>query len=256
MPLSRRLLAISLCLLGLGWQQGVWADTVLLATGDYPPLTGEEEPGGGLLSQVVNAAFATQGATVRLVYLPWKRGYSETLSGFYVDTFPYVKNTEREAIFLFSKALFTDTIRLFGLTNASLPMRWYGKSVCVPLGYSVQRIQPFVQANAIQLERPSSMANCFQLLQMGRVQAVWSSEIVAEQVTRSLRASGFQYKPLLSNVDYAVDYHLMVPRVHPDAIGVIARFNTGLALVHKTGTYKKILATSVLPSVSEPHAPP
>ena len=66
MPLPRRLLAISLGLLVLGWQQPVRADTVLLATGDYPPLSGEEEPGGGLLAQVVSAAYGSQGTTVHL----------------------------------------------------------------------------------------------------------------------------------------------------------------------------------------------
>ena len=256
MPLPRLLLAISLGLLVLGRQQPVRADTVLLATGDYPPLSGEEEPGGGMLAQVVTAAYGSQGTTVRLNYLPWQRGYNEALNGFYVGTFPYVKNVEREAAFLFSHAIFTDTTRLFGLANASLPMRWSGKSVCVPLGYNVQHIESFVQANAARLERPASMGNCFQLLQMGRVQGVWSSETVAEQVTRAMRVKGFQYKPLMLDVDYAVDYYLMVPRVHPDAVGLIARFNAGLALVRKSGAYKKIMALVGVSAAAELHAPP
>ncbi|OYT92425.1 MAG: hypothetical protein CFE43_08215 [Burkholderiales bacterium PBB3] len=238
-------------LIGLGLGIGLCgtaapADTVLLATGDYPPLAGEGEPDGGLLTQVVVAAYAAQGVSVRLTYLPWQRGYNETLSGFYTGTFPYVKNAEREALFLFSNSLHTDTIRLFALSNATLPVRWSGKSICVPLGYGIQQIQAFALANAARLERPASMVNCFQLLQLGRVQGVWSSEIVAEQVTRPLRASGLQYKPLMLEVDYPVDYYLMVPRVHPDAAGVIARFNTGLALARKSGAVKKILSPLAL----------
>ena len=123
-----------------------------------------------LLAQVMTAAYAAQDATVRLTYLPWQRGYNETLSGFNVGTFPYAKN--------------------------------------------------------------------------------------AEQVERSMRASGFQYKPLMLDVDYAVDDYLMVPRVHPDSIGVIARFKAGLALVRKSGAYKKIMVSFVVPTVSEFHAPP
>ena len=241
MQASWRTLLIGLALvLGLSGL-AARADTVLLATGDYPPLTGEGEPDGGLLTQVVVAAYAAQGVSVRLTYLPWQRGYNETLNGFFTGTFPYVKNAEREALFLFSNALHTDTIRLFGLGNATLPLRWSGKSICVPLGYGIQQIQAFALANAARLERPASMVNCFQLLQLGRVQGVWSSEIVAEQVTRPLRAGGLQYKPLMLEVDYAVDYYLMVPRVHPDAAGVVARFNAGLALARKSGVVKKIL---------------
>jgi len=228
------------------------ADTVMLAAGDYPPLAGESEPSGGLLTQVVVAAYAAQGATVQLTYLPWQRGYNETLSGFYTGTFPYVKNAERDALFLYSHALYTDTIRLFALGNATLPVRWSGKSICVPLGYGIQQIQAFALANAARLERPPSMVNCFQLLQLGRVQGVWSSELVAEQVTRPLRAAGLQYKPLMLDVDYPVDYYLIVPRVHPDAAGVISRFNAGLALVRKSGVVKKILGPLASAGPSSP----
>ena len=233
-------------LVGLSLATGLWgsaarADTVALVTGDYPPLAGESEPEGGLLTQVVVAAYAAQGATVRLTYLPWQRGYNETLNGFYAGTFPYVKNAERDALFLYSHALHTDTIRLFALGTATLPVRWSGKSICVPLGYGIHQIQAFALAHAARLERPVNMVNCFQLLQLGRVQGVWSSETVAEQVTRPLRANGLRYKPLMLDVDYPVDYYLIVPRTHPDAAGVIARFNAGLAQARKSGVVKKIL---------------
>ena len=230
----------------------VRAERVSLVTGDYPPLAGEGEPGGGLLTQVVVAAYAAQGATVQLTYLPWQRGYNETLSGFYTGTFPYVKNAERDALFLRSNALYTDTIRLFALGNATLPVRWSGKSICVPIGYGIQQIQAFALANAARLERPATMENCFQLLQLGRVQGVWSSELVAEQVTRPLRVAGLRYKPLMLDVDYPVDYYLMVPRVHPDAAGVINRFNAGLALARKSGAVKKILAPLASAGPSSP----
>lgn len=217
------------------------ADTVALATGEYPPLSGAAEPGGGLLAQVVVAAYAAVGDTVQLSFLPWQRGYNETLAGSYTGSFPYVKNAEREAQYLYSNPLLGDKIRLFALEAATQPLSWNGKSICVPLGYNIHQIQLFAQAHAARLERPTSMASCFQLLQLGRVQGVWSSEIVAEQVTRPLRAAGLHYKPLMLDIDYPVQYHLIVPRARADAADVIARFNSGLALARKSGVVKKIL---------------
>ncbi len=231
----------ALVLAAAGWSTAALADTVALATGDYPPLTGESEPEGGLLTQVVAAAFAARGTGVRLTYLPWQRGYNETLKGLYSATFPYGKSVERDALFLYSSPLHTDTIRLFALASATLPVQWSGKSICVPIGYGTQQILGFALAQAARLERPVSMVNCFQLLQLGRVQGVWSSELVAEQVTRPLRALGLHYKPLMLEVDYAVDYHLIVPRAHPGAAELIAHFNAGLALARKSGVVKKIL---------------
>lgn len=217
------------------------AEIVRLATGDYPPLLGEREPGGGLLSQVVVAAFATQGADARLSYLPWQRGFNETRSGDYTATFPYVKNAEREANFLFSSVLLSDNIRMFGLSTMGMTPQWAGKSICVPLGYNIQQVQRFAMAQSAQLERPASMLDCFQLLQLGRVQAVWSSETVAEYITRPLRAAGLKYKPLHSDADYTVDYFLIVPKTHPDAANLVQRFNLGLATIQKSGVFKKLM---------------
>ncbi len=235
--LLRAVLGLSLA----GFAVLAQAQIVRLATGDYPPLAGESEPGGGLLSQAVVAAFATQGADARLSFLPWQRGFNETRNGDYTATFPYVKNAEREVDFLFSKVLYSDNIRMFGLSSLGATPQWAGKSICVPLGYNIQRVQRFALAQAAKLERPATMLDCFQLLQLGRVQAVWASETVAEHITRPLRAAGLKYRPLYLEVDYTVDYFLIVPKRQPDAANVIQRFNLGLADIHRSGVFKKIM---------------
>lgn len=233
--MMRRGLALLVATLGCLAQ----AEPVRLATGDYAPLTGEAEPGGGLLSRLVLAAYAAQGASVQLSFLPWQRGHNDTLKGFYEATFPYVKNTQREASFLFSAPIFVDTIRLFGPVEAAKPLAWKGRAICVPLGFNVQHIQAFAKAQGATLEQPATLLNCFQLLQLGRVQGVWASETVAEYVTRGQAA--FQYQPLKLGVDYRVEYFLMVPKSASGAAGAVARFNTGLAQIRKSGEYKKIL---------------
>ena len=229
--------ALALCT--SAWAQPV---TISLATGDYAPFSSSSEPGNGLISAVVTAAFEAQGVAAKLAFLPWQRGYKETLGGNHVATFPYVQNKERQEAFWFSKPIYTDTIRLFTQDSASRELDWSGKAICVPLGYNTEHIQKFATEQQARLERPVDMANCFEMLQLGRVQAVWSSEAVADAVTAPIRAKGLRYKAMMLPVDYQVEYFLIFPRTQPDAKDWLARFNAGLAQIQRNGTYAKLTA--------------
>ena len=237
---------VSLVLAGFLWSgMGVGAQALSLATGEYAPFVSQDLPGGGVLSRIVVAAFKSQGSDVTLTYLPWQRGYDATRKGNFQGTYPYVKNAERQADFLFSGPIFVDIIRLFGLAALPRDTSWTDKLICVPLGFAIQQIQPFAQAHGARLERPSSMVHCFQLLQRGRVQGVWSSEAVAEHETRSLRAQGLQYRALMLDVDYPVEYFLIVPKRQNGAVEMLDRFNAGLNALRKSGAYRKIVAAQV-----------
>ncbi len=92
------------------------------------------------------------------------------------------------------------------------------------------------------MERPPGMLNCFQMLRLERVQAVWSSEVVAEFITRELRQEGLSFKPLNVGLEYPVELYLMVSRQLPQAQKWIDRFNQGLGKIQKNGVYAQILA--------------
>ena len=233
------LLCVCLTLCNIAKAQGT---TISLATGDYAPFSSSSEPGNGLVSAVVSAAFETQGVTPKLAFLPWQRGYKETLAGNHVATFPYVPNQERIEAFWFSKPVYTDTIRLFAQESTARDVKWSGKGICVPFGYNTEHIQKFATEQQARLERPADMGNCFEMLQLGRVQAVWSSEAVAEAVTVPLRAKGLRYKPLMLPVDYQVEYFLIFPRTQADSKEWLSRFNAGLALIQRNGTYARLTA--------------
>jgi polar amino acid transport system substrate-binding protein len=216
--------------------------TISLATGEYAPFSSSSEPGNGLISAVVSAAFETQGVTPKMAFLPWQRGYKETLAGNHVATFPYVQNQERIEAFWFSKPIYTDTIRLFAQEGTARDVQWNGKGIRVPFGYNTEHIQKFATEKQARLERPADMGNCFEMLQLGRVQAVWSSEAVAEAVTSPLRAKGLRYKPLMLPVDYQVEYFLIFPRTQADSKEWLSRFNAGLAMIQRNGTYARLTA--------------
>lgn len=217
------------------------AGTVALVTGEYPPFTSEEAPAMGLLSEVVSAAFKAQGFETTLRFMPWQRGYTETRNGMHMATFPYVKNEERQRDFLYSQPLYPDVVRLFVREDAEPAIDWSDKSICVPLGYNLARVGPFMEERQARMERPPEMLNCFQMLQRGRVFAVWSSETVAEFVTRGLRKEGLRIKPLSLGLEYPVELYLIMSRQLPQARQWLERFNTGLGRIQKNGAYAQIL---------------
>lgn len=236
-----RFLGVCTLLLGLVLPVQAQSSGVELVTGDYPPFSSEEASAMGALSEVVMAAFKEQGVSAQLRFMPWQRGYIETRNGLHTATFPYVKNDERQRDFWFSQPLYPDVVRLFVSSDAEVGMDWDGKSICVPQGYNMARVAPFIENQQARVERPPDMLTCFQMLQRGRVQAVWSSETVAEFVSRDLRRDGLRYKPLTLGLEYPVELHLIISRQLPQAQQWLERFNTGLARIQKNGSYAKIL---------------
>ena len=59
-----------------------------------------------MLTQVVRAALAEQGAAITLDWLPWNRGYLKAKRVEYDATFPYIRSAEREAEFFYSAPIY------------------------------------------------------------------------------------------------------------------------------------------------------
>ncbi len=236
-----RLWGICSLLLGLALPVQAQPTSADLVTGEYPPFSSEDAPAMGVLSEIVVAAFQDQGVSTQVRFMPWQRGYMETRNGLHTGTFPYVKNEERQRDFWFSLPLYPDVVRIFVAADADPAMAWAGKAVCVPQGYNIARVAPFIESQQARMERPPDMLNCFQMLQRGRVQAVWSSEMVADFVTRDLRRDGLRFKALTLGLEYPVELYLIISRQLPQAQQWIERFNTGLTRIQKNGSYAKIL---------------
>lgn len=92
-----RLIVVCAAVLAVGLARPACAaEQFALVTGeDYPPFADPRLPGGGLATILVRQVVAALGATARVDFLPWRRGYEDTLRGRYDGTFPYVRTPER-----------------------------------------------------------------------------------------------------------------------------------------------------------------
>lgn len=207
------------------------AEPIKLVTGAFIPFSGEAVMDGGMSTEIIIRAFAEVGYTTKVDFMPWKRGYQDTLQHKYLGTFPYVKNEEREKLFFYSQP--TYAARVFFFVRNDFKIKYSkdedlkGLTTCVPLGYSTKEIERFTKKELITVQRPLTDEACFKMLEKGRVDLFSVNEITGWRIihkiygdTKGFRTLG---KPLLVN-----SYHLIIPKSYPNGKKMIEQFNRGL----------------------------
>lgn len=94
--------ALALCLVGMGWLAQA-AETVTLASLEWPPYTGEKLPDQGASSAVAKAAFEAMGYHLRIEFLPWSRAVRMARDNAkYAGYFPEYYSSQVAANFILS----------------------------------------------------------------------------------------------------------------------------------------------------------
>jgi polar amino acid transport system substrate-binding protein len=237
---------LTFLLLSLALCASAVAEPVRLVTGDdYAPFTGKALPDGGMLTQVVKAAFQQSNAVISLSWRPWKRGYQKTLSGDYDATFPYVRTEEREALFLYSQPLYIVEQHIFSragdvLEIADLPSM-QGRRFCYPLGWQPPAvIQQLLDAGQIIRHSPPGLNECARLLLLGRADFFISDRHLGETAIKLIGVPAEQFRRSDSAISRS-PLHLLVPRSNPRGAAIIEQFNLGLAALHASGDYPHLL---------------
>lgn len=236
-----RCLLLAVCL-----PLSAFAQELSLVTGEeYAPFTGSDLPGGGMLTQIVQAAFAQQGISTVLAWQPWKRGYLEASQGKYAATFPYIRTPEREVEFLYSAPIYTFKQRIYSRRgevyepeNLSVLV---GKRLCYPLGWSPPAvIQQMIEREELSLHTPKSLDACAQIVLLGRDDFFLANTLLGDIV---LRRMGDKSEGLRSSVTSfpSNTLHFLVARSYPQADKLLQRFNQGLATLQASGEYQQLI---------------
>ncbi|MBL4834483.1 MAG: ABC transporter substrate-binding protein [Pseudomonas sp.] len=229
--------SLALCVAGLFIRTAA-ADTLNLVSGnDYPPFAGSSLAEGGMLTQLVQQAFAASGKTTKVDFKPWTRGYEETLLRQYDATFPYLSTPQRTAGFLFSDPIYELNLRLYVRRDSpwqtGTPEELEKAIFCLPTGYEVSGWVR-TASDRLAFVRPRSMEQCHAMLQLGRVDVVISNpeELAWQAVAPQLTLPNVRKLPA-PVAD--VTLHLIVPRSHPDAQELVDTFNAGLQQLISSG---------------------
>lgn len=223
------------------------ADVRLVTGDDYAPLTGRSLAGAGMLSQVVQAAFARSELTTSLAWQPWRRGYLATLRSEYDATFPYIRAEQREREFLYSAPLYVSEQHLF--SRASDPVELEdlsgvsGRRLCQPLGWQLPAsVQALVNQGILVRHSPPGLSECAQLLLLGRDDVFLADLQLGNYALQSTEAPRLRFH-VSSSVLSRQTMHLIVPRNHPGAAELVEQFDRGLATLRASGEYQHIIET-------------
>lgn len=223
-----------------------FAEPLSLVTGEnYAPFTGSDLPGGGMLTQIVQAAFAQQGISTELVWLPWKRGYLAVTQGKYAATFPYVHTPEREQEFFYSEPMYTFNQRLYSRAGEvyepdNLPAL-AGKRLCYPLGWQPPvAIEQMIERGELTRHAPKSLDACAQLLLLQRDDFFLANAPLGDIVLRRMGESRAALRT--STASFPTNtLHFIVPRNNPQASNMLHSFNQGLAALQASGKYQQLM---------------
>jgi len=229
------------------------ADSLRLVTGDdYAPFTGKALPAGGMLTQLVQRALAERKIASSLDWRPWNRGYLKTLQGEYDATFPYVRSPQREAEYLYSAPLFVAEQHLFSRADEPIemddPASMRGKRLCYPLGWQPPKhIQELLDQQLLTRHSPVGLKECARLLLLGRDDFFVADKRLGEAALRLTGAPLTRFRSSTRALSSSA-LHLIVPRTHPRAAAIIEQFNQGLAALHASGEYQRLIEGYLQPA--------
>lgn len=222
--------------------------SVVLATGDdFPPYVDRRLAHGGLTARIVARAFEeAELAISELRMLPWQRAFSLTRQGQVDASFPWSETEDRREQFVFSDPILIVANYAWIRTNDSFvptavdDLR--GRRFCRPVGYAtLGSLADLELQGAVTRESAGSMAECFRMLTVGRIDFVSANRFDGRN---AVSAAGIA-DGVVTRLDLtlaAARQSLIVGRVNPRADAIIAAFNAGLSKLRATGEIERLTA--------------
>ncbi|WP_207264131.1 transporter substrate-binding domain-containing protein [Desulfovibrio sp. Huiquan2017] len=221
-------------------------EPVVLVTGDYPPYIVTDGTRPGLLTEIVQAAFAQVGVETRILFRPWRRCALMVREGEAFGTYPYGRTAQRAEY-----AWFSDTIwvcrnvffylkgRLGQFDYTTLEaLRGY-----VIAGTSGHYYEETFKEKGLTVDYAPGEASGVRRLWELRAALFAEDELVGWTLIRRIfpsRAHVFGSTPTPWNLN---PQHLMVSKAYPGARKLLARFNKGLAAIRANGTYDRLVGS-------------
>lgn len=221
---------------------------VVIATGEWPPLTGRELPHNGFVNHVVKEAFARQGYTVRFEFYPWTRNNYLIENGEIDASSYWYKNELREDYAIFSDVLSTEDVVLFHLKNKDLKP-WSKLTELSPyrIGmvkgiYYADDFKELVEKGVLRAYYSGTEEENFHKLLRERIDIFpvakrMGLEVLATNFTQEERTAITQDPGKISSHDG----FLVFPKNKKDSEMLRNIFNAGLRELRKDGTYDRLL---------------
>ena len=249
MPISSRGVRsiLSAVVLAVLMPLAAYAGPVLLASGEYPPYTGESLPHGGFVNHVVEEAFKTMGYEVRIRYYPWARAFALAREGT-ADAVVYIYMTEKRGReYWFSAPVTTERLVAFSKKETKVP-QW--ESLREFKGYRIGATRDFsytdefwelADQGVLTLDVANSDSSNFAKLIAKRIDVFFADELVGFTLLRERFAPAIG--DMIKSSEQAIAEHFgVLGFTRATARGVRLRdvFNKGLEKLRTSGKYQDL----------------
>lgn len=225
-------------------------DVVRLTTGEYPPHHSEHLAHNGVLSRIVEEAFAEEGLRVEWGFFPWRRAYLLAATGQWHGTATWGRLPEREAEFLLSEPVFDIQLAFFHLKDR--PFQWQsmadlaGVRIGATLEYTYgERFESAAELGEITVDWARDDETNLRKLLAGRID-VFPVDIETGYFLMARHFSPQDMERVTYNrrmLSISPSY-LLLSRAHRDSERLISVFNRGLARLHASGRVDRYLIES------------
>lgn len=211
---------------------------------DYAPYADEKLLNGGFATDLVTNVLKAMKDDSKIRFLPWKRGFDQTIDNTYLGTFPYVKLAERELIAKYSDPLYYSASKVWytkeNPINYSNHDSLIGKTFCNPPGYFFSaEMRTLIDNKKIKLQDPTTMEACLRFLTLGRADFVIGPKPLIQEEGQK---AGIWDKLSGSEKNYQEDaYYLISGKTNPLADEFLKKFNKALNEFRSSTKFAELL---------------
>ncbi|OED50738.1 hypothetical protein AB838_01000 [Rhodobacteraceae bacterium (ex Bugula neritina AB1)] len=242
------------------------AEPMVLITGnDFPPFTGEDLPGRGMFTQLIETAAlrSASDTEVSVTFVNDWESHLETLlpAMAFEGSFPWLKpDCEEYAVlsegdkvrcdsYRFSDPFYEIVDGFFAATGSVYADAFdygalKGARICRPEGYSMAHLDTVgLTAETVKFYRPVQISECFTALTAGAVDVVALDTLVASDTLATMGLAGqIKENPNLGEVK---SLHAIVHKDHPRADETLDLLNRGLKEMSVSGEWYAIISKAL-----------
>ncbi|GLS25588.1 ABC transporter substrate-binding protein [Marinibactrum halimedae] len=218
-------------------------DKIIVATGDWPPITAKSGSDKGLASDVMIAAFAAVGIAVDIKFMPWRRAEIELQNQKVEAVFPYAPTVGRKEKFLFGDPIIFSKTQFFKLRSRHDVQIKTLKDLSAyrlggVLGYFYQEELDIFGINAFYATK--DIYNLHKL-KTRRIDLFLANDLITWSMIHKVYPESTDDFVALE-APYSVNPLSLMFRKEDDlSLHYLMKFNEGLSLIQQSGLYAELL---------------
>jgi len=214
------------------------AETIRLASLDWPPYIGPELAEQGYAAAVVREAYRREGIEISLDFLPWQRVLASVASGEVHGYFPEYDSPRLQSSYLVSSPFPGGRLGFFSLFGRNIAWKnlrdLASYRIAVVRGYI--NTEEFDAAHYLKKEFTSTDLSSIRMLAAGRVDLAVMDENVGRYLMASLRPSEQRGLDFLKKTLGEKTLHVCFARGRSDSERLREAFDRGIASMIEDGT--------------------